>query len=92
MNISKNFVIQKIGESYYAVSLIPNSAIGNAMVKLNDTAYFMWKRFEEGLSVSETARALCSEYSVNEEKALSDVKGFAEKLAGVGILEGIIDA
>ncbi len=92
MNISKNFVVRKIGDSYYAVPLIPNAKLGSGMIKLNETAHFMWGCFENGLGISETADALCNEYNISKEIALPDVKKFATSLAEVDILEGSIEA
>ncbi|MBQ8005080.1 MAG: PqqD family protein [Clostridia bacterium] len=87
MKISGGFVVQKIGDSYYAVPVTTETNIGNGMVKLNETAYFMWKKFEEGLSAEETAAALREEYNVDTETALADVKAFALSLGKAGILE-----
>ena len=89
MKISEGFVIQKIGDSFYAVPVTKNSAVGNSMIKLNETAHSIWKGIEAGLSKEKIAEAISSEYNVDKEKALSDVKSFCAQLGKVGILEGI---
>ncbi len=92
MKMNKNFVVQKIGDSYYAVPLGCNSEIANGMIKLNETAYFMWKRFEDGLDREGVAEALLKEYNVDKETALADVAAFAARLGKAGILEGTDEA
>ena len=89
MKLNEGFVIQKIGDSFYAVPVTKNSAIGNSMIKLNETAHLIWKSIEAGLSMEKTAEAVSSEYNVDKEKALNDVKSFCVQLGKVGILEGI---
>jgi hypothetical protein len=88
MKISDGFVVQKIGESFYAVPVTKNSAVGSGMVKLNETAHFIWKKLEEGLDFVRISEELSKEYNVDKETALGDVKSFAERLGKVGILEG----
>lgn len=92
MKINEGFVVQQIGESFYAVPVTKNSVLGNSMIKLNETAHFMWKKIEEGLGLSEIADAISAEYDVDKETALADVKKLAEQLGKVGILEGIDEA
>lgn len=87
MKLNEGFVIQKIGESFYAVPVTKNSAIGSSMIKLNETAHIIWKSIEAGLSKEEIAGAVSSEYNVDKETALSDVESFCEQLGKVGILE-----
>lgn len=89
MKLNEGFVIQKIGDSFYAVPVSKNSSIGNSMIKLNETAHLMWSKIEDGFSMEEIAEAVCSEYNVDKEKALCDVKSFCKQLGKVGILERI---
>ncbi len=92
MKLKEGFVVQKIGDSFYAVPVAKNPVIGNGMVKLNETAYFMWKMIEDGKGIESIADALCSEYNVEKSRALSDVRAFAEQLGKAGILEGTDEA
>ena len=89
MKINEGFVVQKIGDSFYTVPVTKNSAIGSSMIKLNETAYFMWQKIEEGCSIEEIADAITKDYNVDRETALKDARNFCEQLGKVGILEGI---
>ena len=88
MKISSEFVVKKIGGSFYAVPLSKNPAIGNGMIKLNETAHFMWQKISEGLNIEEIADIVCTEYAVDRETAINDIRAFAEQLRKVGVLEG----
>lgn len=88
MKIKEGFALSKIGDAYYAVPVIPSEKIGDGMIKLNETAYFLWKKLESGCSEAELADALCSEYEVELEDALRDIKSFEALLGKADILEG----
>ncbi len=89
MKLNEGFVVQKIGDNFYAVSVTKNSAVGNSMIKLNETAHLMWEKIEDGFSVDKIAEAITLEYNIDKETALKDVMSFCEQLGKVGILEGI---
>ncbi len=92
MKFKDGFVVRKIGDSFYAVPVTNNPCIGNGMVKLNETAYLMWKNMEEGKSLPEIAEIIAGEYNVDKETALEDLRSFARELGKVGILEGTDEA
>lgn len=88
MKIKHGFVLRKIGNAYYAVPIAPNEKIGNGMVKLNETAYFIWKKLEDECTEEELTESLCKEYSVSYDEALADIKTYEELLRKADILEG----
>lgn len=92
MKISADFVIEKIGDSYYAVPLSKKAAIGNSMVKLNESAYIVWEGIRDGLTLEEIADAFVKEYVIDKDTALKDVTAFTKQLGKVGILEGTDEA
>lgn len=87
MKIKSGFIVRQIGESFYAMPITEATQIGNGMIKLNETAHFMWKKLESGIDEETLADAICSEYSVERETALRDVKAFCAKLGEAGVLE-----
>lgn len=91
MRLNEGFVTQKIGDSFYAVPVTTNAAIGSSMIKLNETAHLIWKNIEAGLSIEKIAEEISFEYNMDKEIAMRDVKSFCEQLERVGILEGIDD-
>lgn len=91
MKIKDGFVVRKIGESYYAVP-VRNYDIKNGMIKLNETAHFIWTHLEMGMDVEEIADAMCAEYNAERERVVSDIKIMVERLGKVGVLEGTDEA
>lgn len=86
MKINSKFVVREIGDSFYAMPLENVPSIGSGMIKLNETAHFMWQKIEEGLDAQGIADAMCTEYDVPAEVALGDVLAFVKKLEEAGIL------
>lgn len=89
MKISPNqFTVKKIGDAFYAVPVTKNPVIGHSMIKLNETAYFIWQRLESDVSVEAIVNALTAEYKVDRACAEQDVLTFVGQLEKVGALEG----
>ena len=57
------------------------------MINLNATGAFLWNFFSEEHSVEDGVDALCAEYDVERERALADVKKFADVLTKNGFTE-----
>lgn len=92
MKISADFVVEKIGDNYYAVPLVKKTAIGNSMIKLNESAYLVWEGIKNGLTLEEIAENFTKEYVIDKDTAKRDVTAFVLQLGKVGILEGTDEA
>ena len=87
MQISKDFILQKVGGSYVAVPIGETSKTFNGMVRLNETGVFLWKKLSEQDSTEEDlVDALLEEYDVAREIAAADVHRIVEQLRQSGIL------
>ena len=87
MQISKDFILQKVGGSYVAVPIGETSKTFNGMVRLNETGVFLWKKLSEKDSTEEDlVDALLEEYDVAREIAAGDVHHIVEQLRQSGIL------
>ena len=58
----------------------------NMMITLNSTGTFLWKQLESETDEKQLVEALCSEYDVDEDIAVSAVNGFVAKLKENGFL------
>ena len=68
--MSKNKEIKKVGENYFVfVDSIP-------MLKLNEVGAFIYRLYLGSKTKEEIASALSSEYDVDYNEALEDVKEF----------------
>lgn len=62
------------------------SKVFHGMIKLNGTGKLVWQGLADGLSAEEIARRLTEEYSVDAEKALSDVEAMIGQMEKAGFL------
>ena len=87
MKIKKGFVAKEIAGQYVVVALGAASKIFNGIIKLNDSAKFIWDMLSEGAEKTEIVDALLAEYDVDKETAERDVDAFVVQLEGANILE-----
>lgn len=86
MQIKSDFTIQKVGNSYIAVAVGETSKTFHAMIKLNETGAFLWKKLAENdLTEEQLTNALLDEYDVDRETAARDVRTIVENLEANGI-------
>ena len=87
MQISKDFILQKVGSSYVAVPVGETSKQFNGMVRLNETGVFLWKKLsEKDCTEDDLVDAILEEYDVAREIAAQDIHRIVEQLREVGIL------
>ena len=87
MQISKDFILQKVGSSYVAVPVGETSKQFNGMVRLNETGVFLWKKLsEKDCTEDDLVDAILEEYDVAREVAAQDIHRIVEQLREVGIL------
>ncbi len=87
MKIKEGFITRKIGDAYYAVSFDSSSAVGNGMVKLSDSAYFIWRMLEEGADEAQILSAMKENFRADEETLRRDISAFVARLSELGVLE-----
>ena len=88
MQIKSDFTIQQVGSAYVAVAVGETSKTFHAMIKLNETGAFLWKKLAENdLTEEELTAALLEEYDVEPEIAARDVHRIVELLRENGIFQ-----
>lgn len=87
MKLSKEFALREIAGNYIVVPFGEKAVNFNAMITLNETGAFIWKKIEEGKSEEEVLEAMLEEYEVDRETAKGHIEKFCEKLKAAGILE-----
>ena len=75
--LAKNFVLRKIGEDVF---LIPLDKAPENLFLLNSSAAYIWKKLLSGFSITECAKKLSKEFSIQEGIIEADIK---KLLAGV---------
>ena len=87
MKIKDGFITRKIGDTNYAVSFDENSPIGNGMIKLSDSAFFIWQMLENETTADEILSAMKANFQADEEVLRRDIEAFITKLNELGIIE-----
>ena len=88
MKIKNGFVAREIAGQYVVVALGQASKIFNGIIKLNDSAKFIWDMLVKGAEKEEIVDALLNEYEGVEAAVVeADVENFINQLKGANILE-----
>ena len=87
MKIKDGYITRKIGDTNYAVSFDENSPIGNSMIKLSDSAFFIWQMLEEGTIEEKILSSMKENFDAEEEVLRRDISAFVGKLSELGIIE-----
>lgn len=88
MTIKKGFVAKEIAGQYVVVALGEASKIFNGIIKLNESAKFIWDLLVEGKEKDDVVEALLNEYDgVDRETAARDFDNFVNTLKGANIIE-----
>ncbi len=80
MKIRDGFITRKIGETYYAVCFDESSPIGNGMMKLSNSAYFVWGMLEKGSTEEDILEAMKENFDAEEEVLRRDLSAFLATL------------
>lgn len=86
MQINKDLRLRKVKEKNFIVAVNELSENFYGMVKLNDTAAFVFKRLQKKDSLNKIVKKVVKEYGVNEETAQSDIKAIIEQFKKAGFL------
>ena len=88
MKTKQGFVVREIAGQYVVVALGAASKIFNGIIKLNESAKFIWDMLVKGAEKEEIVDALLGEYEgVDRAVVEADVDRFINELKGANILE-----
>ena len=84
MKIKEGFVLRQVaGETV----VLPTGDMDiNAMITLNETGAFLWKKLEQETTIEELTAEVLKVYETDETTARTAVEGFVEKLRGYEFL------
>ena len=81
MKISEGYILRKIADTHFAVSVRPADA--GRMIRLNETGALLWQALEKGADTPALISLLMAEYEVDEATASADVTRFLDSLDGI---------
>jgi hypothetical protein len=92
MKTIEGFKLRKLGNEFILVGESLALINFNKMITLNETATFLWKEAEEKstangeFTAAELCEALCAEYEVSPEQAMSDVEATIASWREAGVI------
>ena len=88
MKTIEGFKLRKLGNEYILVGESMALINFNKMITLNETAAFLWKEAEKGpFDANSLCKALCAEYEVTPEQAMTDVTSTINAWLEAGVIE-----
>lgn len=89
MKLKEGFIFRKIAGDNVVVPVGQNIKSFNGLIRLNDSAAFLWNLLKEDITKEELVNNLKNEYEIDESLAISDVDKFIGILKERNMLEGI---
>ena len=93
MRTIEGFRLRKLGNEYILVGESMALINFNKMITLNETAAFLWEKAAElsanngSFDASALCKALCAEYEVVPEQAMTDVTATIDSWLDAGVIE-----
>ena len=89
MKIKDGFILRKIAGEDIVVPIGNNIADFNGVIRLNESAAFLWKVLQEEISKEDLVNSLIEEYGIDKSLATNDVEGFLDILEEHKAIEGV---
>ena len=80
MKIKEGFILRQIAGEDIVVPIGNNIADFNGVIRLNESAAFLWRELQSEISKEELINSLIKEYEIDENLATNDVEGFLDIL------------
>ena len=87
MKRKDGFIVRQIAGQNVAVAVGARSKTFHGMIKLNDSALFIWNLLEKDTTLDEMVEAMLAEYEIDRDTACSAVEKIVGALKDAGILE-----
>lgn len=87
MKIKDDFVLRKVADTYVVVPVNSMTLDFNGIINLNETGAFLFELLQHGATKEDLFKKLIEEYDVSQQKALSDIDIFIEKVKEADIFE-----
>lgn len=89
MKTIEGFRLRKLGNEYILVGESMALINFNKMITLNETAAFLWEEASKGeFDAGSLCKALCAEYDVTPEQAMTDVDNTIKSWLEAGVIDG----
>ena len=87
MKRNDEFILKEVAGTTVLIPFGSKSFDINGLIKLNETAKFLWEHSEDGFTEESLTEDLMREYGIDRETAAESVKIYIEKMREVGSIE-----
>lgn len=87
MKAKKDYILRKVGKQYVLVATGRSSREFHGMIRLDESAAYVFELLKKETTQEELVSALMSKYPVEEAEARSDIESFIAVLKEAGALE-----
>lgn len=87
MKANKDYKYREIAGEYYLIPVGAAAEKASAPIQLSETAAWIWRQIEKGVSEKEMADKMTLEYEVDPARAQAAVAQFLTRLREQGIAE-----
>ncbi len=87
MKLKDGFALREVAGEYMAVPFDESYNDVGALIMLNETGAFLWKKLEEETSFDVLISALKGEYEITDEEAKNAVRDFTDNLKAANLLK-----
>lgn len=87
---NSDYVLREIAGEYMLIPTGKLSMTTNGVVTISESAAYLWKKMEEGKTLSQLCELVLEEYDVDKDTALTDVKELIRNMCGLEIIRTIL--
>lgn len=86
MKIKDGFILRTVADTNIVVAVGKESESFGKMIKLNDSAAFLWRCLSTDKTIDDLAEELIKEYDISPELAKKDVESFVSTMKAAGLI------
>jgi len=87
MKVKTDYILRKVGKQYVVAATGQSSREFHGMIRLNESAAYVFDLLKKDRTEQELVEALMAEYKVDEAEAREDISAFIGTLKEAGALE-----
>ncbi len=86
MKVKSTYILKELGGEYVILPVGQDSINLGGVLKVNEVSAFLFKQLNRDISLEELCSALCNEYEVSREQAMSDILVYIDQLKKYGAI------
>lgn len=86
LKVSDEMILRNIAGEYILIPVGAAALKIHGMISLSESGLLLWNKLQEECSETELVDAILSEYEIDNDTAVQDVRAFVNKLESIGIL------